>query len=88
MDHPTISIPAFILETLLMGAIDLSDAQLYWTNYQHFERNRSRIEAQHPGQWVASVNGKLFTGDSYAVARSEIVQQPHDDRAYIERVGR
>jgi hypothetical protein len=88
MDHPTISIPALILETLLTDAIDLNDARLYWTNYQHFERNRSRIEAQYPGQWVASVNGKLFTGGSYEAARSEIVQQPHDDRAYIELVGR
>jgi hypothetical protein len=81
------SLPELILNLLLADAIRIGDARRYYENYRYFERRRTRIEAAHDGQWVASLNGRLLVAQDLPALERKLAGKPRANRAYIEQIG-
>jgi hypothetical protein len=83
MSCPTVS--EVLLELLTSGAIKKEDAAQYLSNYEYFEDQRSRIEVDCNGLWVASLNGQLYTADSLEELQRLIDGKPNANTEYIEQ---
>jgi hypothetical protein len=82
-----IRVPKLVKAALKIGFINESQAKKYLDNYRYFRQQRPIIKSLHQGEWVASLNQKIYTADTDAHLHSRISKESDWERAYIRFIG-